>query len=1132
MVTAQQTPGATAEFFPKGNHTEVALNGDPRQWQTHAALGLCGKPRAALDGLGQFDEPAARFYQAVCHWIDGDEDAACALLAQQHNAHASNLLALIRKPVIEVLAQLPWTRGGCSDLISGAQKDSKFRVRNISFHQNDLPNTPYADIHSYYDPAVPPDFYVCQMVEWHSIPPNIQQLPCPLLGQTADYDLHIQAVYPWLQLFDELLVTDPTEWRDVQRLVSVPVSTFAKSFGVPDNLPPLTGHFRNNDLYLSGTVLHPYHPDKASLLHQILRIEDARLKIINGFHGRTEYHKNLANAKVCVTYIRHSGALPTRGLEALALGCGLIVQKDNVLTLWLGETDGVLTYDLEKSNLDAAIKRILADWPEFQRRVERGSRVVREEFALSRVASQYLRYLTYLAARPRQRIPSYSTRALDQKRCVVQTGWLPCYDFDHSRILDQINNANQRHLLSRLNEAPDVRLVIDAIRESVLHHHHRAWNKHISVAEWLRSLRPLLRRGLEIAPRSIVLRFNFVRVLYHYGDDDDAREARILLEETIGQADEEWSLDVMDDVFPWDFFPSFFNYRTYFDRITQHLMESTDVEVELKRIIRASLCYYMGYFASREESDICRLEHFQRAATLDPAFPYYQFHYARALLERRRPKDEATARALLHQLVSHSSLFLESYELLELDHANQRRQGATVDALAPIYRRAREQITFLEGNPPPIDRTFRWRRRSSLQLPLVAAVVDRLVGQHGPMPGLAHLAMARDLDRMTQERVSVLAVDEAGVPRLSADSGDFFEPKLSVPCFRFLVVDPAGLTPRAAAEEYGDPTERIVVGEQEVWLYERVHGPRFNRFLGAQLATRLRAVRPFRGPASHLDLSQPRPNLTPVNTAGIVRLAVGDALDLYFDRPFRGGLIDCAAGWTDRAVLECSLDGRLVAVLRLPEVPWTGVCGEGGLQARLLSLPQAARNRPWNRMVVRPLGLGTIHLGHVLVFPDPPLGLTPSAVARSPRRFPAEFLPTQTEAKKTLVEDATAQQTRVRRCSPSFRGFLSFGPYLSLSPGRYRADFALRIDDLSSPGIVACLDVTADGGRQLNSRELAPSDFRLAGRYLVQGVTFSTQEELDAVEFRVFAAGTRAVSMDYIDLVVLPDGRRPVRLRR
>ena len=136
------------------------------------------------------------------------------------------------------------------------------------------------------------------------------------------------------------------------------------------------------------------------LVQQILSVPDLRLKILNGFKSQEGYLSDAAGSKLCVTYVRHPTAMPTRGLEALAMGCAAIVQEGSVLTLYAGEREGVRTYDLERENLPAVISEVLADWAAFQQRAARGAALIRREFALPRVASQYFRFLTSLGSSP------------------------------------------------------------------------------------------------------------------------------------------------------------------------------------------------------------------------------------------------------------------------------------------------------------------------------------------------------------------------------------------------------------------------------------------------------------------------------------------------------------------------------------------------------------------------------------------------------------------------------------------------------------------------------------------------------------------------------------------------------------
>lgn len=655
-----------ARLFEAGNYALVAQQGDREDWRTYAALGLVGKAGEALTGLAKFAGPLPEFYVAVAHWIDGNDAAALAGLERSPLPHAQRLLALLKKPHIEVLAQWPWNRNSCSDLLSGAARDPRFRVSNIGFEADDLPNEPYADIHRYYDPNSPPDFYTSFMIEWQLMPPNLQELPCPIFGQTGDYDLHIQAVLPWLKLFDEVVVTDTTEWQDVCRLVDSPVSTFPKSFGLPKGLPPLPHRPRKLDVFLSGTLLHPYHPDKARLLLQVLQAQGLNLRLYNGFLDAKAYFKVLGNAKVSVAYVRHAHAMPTRGMEALAMGCALMVQEGSVLTLYTGASEGVHTYSLETGTLGTQITRVLADWPEQQKRALRGAAILRHEFDLERVGSQYLRYLTFLAARPRGERRRHDAALLRQKRCILEKGWLPSWDFKHSRLLKHLGASNYERFRADLHaESATSHAFIDAAREALLANYHRANDRLIPVSRWLDAILEIYQEGMTRFPRSLVLRFNSARALLHFGGTSRVSDGLRLIDETLAQPEEHWIIDVLEDVFPWDFFPQYFNYRTYFDLLNRQLMSGERVDALLRDLIRASLHYYRGRHRPFAGLHTSGLDDFRQATRLDPEFPYYALHYAEQLAARNGPGDLVPALRLLLDLGESSILFREAAGLAE-----------------------------------------------------------------------------------------------------------------------------------------------------------------------------------------------------------------------------------------------------------------------------------------------------------------------------------------------------------------------------------------------------------------------------------------------------------------------------------
>src|SRR5688572_570020 len=332
-----------ADVFAGGDYLSAARQSSPDAWQHWASLGLMGHPSDAAAALQQFTGAQATFFSGVASWIAGDDDRARHVLARCPGEHARRLAHLIAKDRITVLAQLPWNRRGSWDILTNL-RDQTFQVMNVSFHREDIQNRPYADVRALIPADFQPDFCVTEMLEWHLVPPNLRDLGCPVIGHTSDFDLHIQAVIPWLDVFDELIVLDTVEWRGLSRIARVPVSVFPKVFGVPSQLPNPPERERDIDVFLSGTISHPYHPDKDSVILDVLSVPDVALRIVQGFDNVAAYYKTLARSKVTCTFIRHPGAMPTRGLEALGMGCVVAVQEESALRLFGGESEGIVPY--------------------------------------------------------------------------------------------------------------------------------------------------------------------------------------------------------------------------------------------------------------------------------------------------------------------------------------------------------------------------------------------------------------------------------------------------------------------------------------------------------------------------------------------------------------------------------------------------------------------------------------------------------------------------------------------------------------------------------------------------------------------------------------------------------------------
>ncbi len=454
----------------------------------------------------------------------------------------------------------------------------------------------------------------------------------------------VQNFHPWFPVFDELLVNDPSEWQDVRRLAPVPVSTFPKTFGL-GALPPIPTELRTIDVFASGVWGHPFHPDKARLLNQVLSIPDHKVMVINGHLSSDWYNTLLGKSKICFGYIRFKRVISTRGMDALVMGCAPVVQKNSMLLLYSGKNAGVLTYDSDQDDLAPAILKGLADWPQLEKRVRMTAQKMRDEFALPRLTSEYLRFATFLAAKPRGARRIEPSALLRQKRVSVNTGVIP-----HQKLRQE--DPTWWPPGETGEKTP--RLFIDMARELVMDNisgqpvHRKTFEQACKFYQ----------EGIKAFSQSLVLRFNLIRALLHLGNDEEKKNAMKLAKQTLLLDSSSFEVDSLEDVFTYDFCSTFFNFREYIDFVNQHLMDGKKVKEELIRLILASLHYYLG----RSTQDF---EHLKMATVLDPAFPFFRLYYARELVNRGSLEDLAEAREILKSLASNSCVFLEAYDLFK-----------------------------------------------------------------------------------------------------------------------------------------------------------------------------------------------------------------------------------------------------------------------------------------------------------------------------------------------------------------------------------------------------------------------------------------------------------------------------------
>jgi tetratricopeptide (TPR) repeat protein len=700
-----------AGTFARGDYHWVAVAAAESDWRKHAALGLCGHVGPALARLAEFDGSEARFYEGVLRWIDMDEAGAIRALEPLDNEWADNLLRLIRKPRISILSQLSWARSlaGPHNNLLVAENDPKFNIRNISFAPADLPNRPDANIHDYYDEAFPPDLYLSEMLEWHVIPPNIQELPCPIIGQTGDYDLHIQTLYPWLQVFDEVMVTDTTEYADVSRLVNVPVTTFSKPVSLAPTRPDPIECEKDLDLVVTGSLFHHYYPDKAEMVRQVLTAENFKPFFYNGFFSFRKYYPLMARSKIAIALPRHLGAIPSRGYEALAMGTVLLTPPESCQRLFTGDDAGVVPFSLANDGLKKAVETVLADFPRYEEGARRGMEIVRREFNPVYASRQYMRMVTFLAARPRPPRRMVAERPV-QVRSIAYKGYIQAGG----------EKTYQTMLTKRLEDwqaTPPEQHTLASIalpaRELMLEYAYRLL---LPKPQSFTPLRDMAlqnyRDGLERYPLSLALRFNYVRAAFHFGTPDDVAQALEVTKATLNAGPRALTLQPLDDVMTWDYCQSFFNYRVYLHVVTEALRDGTDRRNELKSLILASLHYYFGRLSGETG-------HFEKAAALDPAFTAYRLWQAKELM-RKGDSDSACAAipllsgavreilyapeawSLLSAIKSEHGLEIpDEPELRRLTERMERRtvidEGYTGIRRGPLFRHQRLSLATNEG---------------------------------------------------------------------------------------------------------------------------------------------------------------------------------------------------------------------------------------------------------------------------------------------------------------------------------------------------------------------------------------------------------------------------------------------------
>jgi hypothetical protein len=403
--------------------------------------------------------------------------------------------------------------------------------------------------------------------------------------------------------------------------------------------------------------------------------------------------------------------------------------------------------------------------------------------------------------------------------------------------------------------------------------------------------------------------------------------------------------------------------------------------------------------------------------------------------------------------------------------------------------------------------------------PPLAQALDKLARERGPLRGLGGYWLARSFSWFTRENVVISPLLQMGIPWFHASNPDRFlsanSEDLRVPDYQFLLLRAGDhMCPSAniATLAFGEPREKIVIGSDEIWLYDSLRSSAFDRFLRSRLAERLHSRRPYVGPVAPVCLARPKANMTPANARGTVALDPKHPLEIRFAEPVSGRLIDVGAHYSNQLDLVFYRGEQRLGELHVPAVPLTGAAFElPGIQSRLLPVPASLREKKWDRVIVNPVAeSGYLSLGHFLVFaeglPEPP---------SPPRAFPPRVRLTADDLFPRLRENGDPSMARLGDSCP-----IVFSPEMTLSPGRYRVEYSIQVEDNASALEVASLTVLSHTPQKLLAmRILRANEFRAPGEYVTQTLTFETAEETDFVLCGLASTGRTRVVLDHIDLI-------------
>lgn len=686
----QDPQGFQAEAaFKAGNWADAALHGKPGDGLAHwAGKARCGFPDQAAAALAELAGPEARYQEGVAHWLAGREGQALGLwrpLAQAGDERAGRLVAWLstgqRLPVAWLGASV---EGGAGDLCPGLEADPRFAVMRLGM-----------DV---FDPHVPLPwdrgaslslFTAIHMVEWCGVPERIAQFPGKVFGFTSDFDLHLPQTYSWMQALDGLCVLDGTEWGELVDLVDRPCISIPQALGLATSTHPgWTWGERALDVFLSGTQVHAYHPDKAALAHAVLEAFGPAALGMNGWLNRPDYLSLMSQARVTYSHYRRPGGTVTRALEALGQGLGVAVQAESILRLYFGEAHGVRPYRHgDPEDLVRSLHALLGRPPEEAEAACAAARLaVEQHFNLAHVGQHVGRLLLVAAAETPGPRPTLPEASLAPQRLVLSRGWVPearlrVQRFDRcTELLAQspslpnpawiawCDNAGLREMHLNLLDALGPNRWVAMGAEVALALQFRERLRSLVSPERLHAYQVILDELVAKHPTHLALQLNALWMELALSPALGASRLVAQGQRMWEVAPEAWVVDPLDELMPWDVWSLGFDHRGWVDHATALQQGRTQ---DLAPLVARALACVAFHLAEWDEAPEALLA---QAQALVPDFAPYGLALAKAQLASGQPDAVAKAEASLASLAQGSSVWPLARQALA-EHLAQARHG-------------------------------------------------------------------------------------------------------------------------------------------------------------------------------------------------------------------------------------------------------------------------------------------------------------------------------------------------------------------------------------------------------------------------------------------------------------------------